>query len=137
MPRQDFDALVTALDIPFAAARAQRLHLTRGGPRRRAATPGPVKLGLPGQILAAILRGSACPCTCSPSWLACTPAPSAPPSSTPANCSASRASPSPPGRPGSPPSPASTTTPPPRASPFPRPPPLPPRLYHIPARHAL
>jgi hypothetical protein len=57
MTRDDFDALAAALELPAAAAREQRLHLARGGPRRRAARPAaPARLPLPAQLAATILR---------------------------------------------------------------------------------
>ena len=58
MSRQDFAALAAALEIPFAAAREQRLHLDRGGARRgwRKGPAAPLKLSLPAYLLAAILR---------------------------------------------------------------------------------
>ena len=57
IPRQDLDALATALEVPYAASREQRLHLARGGPRRRTSGPAaPVKLSLPAYLLAAIYR---------------------------------------------------------------------------------
>jgi hypothetical protein len=57
MPRQDFDALVTALEIPFAAAREQRLHLARGRARRHnGGRSAPVRLTLPACLLATICR---------------------------------------------------------------------------------
>jgi hypothetical protein len=55
--RPDFDALAAALDLPFAAAREQRLHLARGGPRRNSTGQGaPVKLSLAACLLAALYR---------------------------------------------------------------------------------
>jgi hypothetical protein len=57
MSRQDFGALAAALEIPFAAAREQRLHLDRGRSRRRNGGPAaPVKLSLPACLLAALCR---------------------------------------------------------------------------------
>ena len=58
MSRQDFAALAAALEIPFAAAREQRLHLDRGGARRgwRKGPAAPLNLSLPAYLLAAILR---------------------------------------------------------------------------------
>jgi hypothetical protein len=57
MSRQDLDALVTALSIPFAAAREQRLHLARGRPRRKnSGRATPVTLTLPACLLAALCR---------------------------------------------------------------------------------
>jgi hypothetical protein len=57
MSRPDFDALVTALEIPFAAAREQRLHLARGRPRRHnGGRAAPVKLTLAACLLAALCR---------------------------------------------------------------------------------
>src|ERR1700722_8936261 len=58
MSRQDFAALAAALEIPFAAAREQRLHLDRRGPRRgwRKGPAAPLKLSLPAYLLAAICR---------------------------------------------------------------------------------
>ena len=57
IPREDFDAAAAALEIPWAAAREQRLHLARGGPRRHnGGTPGPRRLSLPACLLAAVYR---------------------------------------------------------------------------------
>jgi hypothetical protein len=57
IPREDFRAAAAALEIPWAAAREQRLHLARGGPRKHnGGTPGPVKLSLPACLLAAVYR---------------------------------------------------------------------------------
>jgi hypothetical protein len=57
MTRPGFDALAAALELPAAAAREQRLHLARGGPRRRPPRPpAPGKLPRPAQLLATILR---------------------------------------------------------------------------------
>ena len=57
MSRQDLAALAAALEVPFAAAREQRLHLRRGGPRRAATgAKGPVRLTLTACLLAAIYR---------------------------------------------------------------------------------
>ena len=57
MSRPDFDALAAALDLPFAAAREQRLHLARGGPRRNSTGQGaPVKLSLAACLLGALYR---------------------------------------------------------------------------------
>jgi Rhodopirellula transposase DDE domain len=57
MTAADFAYLATSLELPAAAAREQRLHLARGGPRRQASGPaGPLKLGLDAQLLAAIYR---------------------------------------------------------------------------------
>ncbi len=57
MSRPDFGALAAALDLPFAAAREQRLHLARGGPRRNKTGQGAlVKLSLPACLLAALYR---------------------------------------------------------------------------------
>ncbi len=55
IPREDLAATAAALQIPWDAAREQRLHLARGGPRRHA--PGyRVKLTLTACLLAAIYR---------------------------------------------------------------------------------
>ena len=56
--RAEFSDLAASLEIPYAAAREQRLHLARGGPRRtRPKGPAaPVKLSLPACLLAAIYR---------------------------------------------------------------------------------
>jgi Rhodopirellula transposase DDE domain/Helix-turn-helix of DDE superfamily endonuclease len=56
MTRDDFGHLADALDLPAAAAREQRLHLTRGGPRRATPRTGRPKLPLTAQLLATILR---------------------------------------------------------------------------------
>jgi hypothetical protein len=54
-PREDLAAAAAALEVPWAAAREQRLHLARGGPRRHA--PGyRTKLSLTACLLAAIYR---------------------------------------------------------------------------------
>ena len=57
MPRPGPDALAATLQVPFAAAREQRLHMARGSPRRKASGPAaPARLSHPAQILATILR---------------------------------------------------------------------------------
>jgi Rhodopirellula transposase DDE domain len=57
MTRDDFDTLAAALELPAAAAREQRLHLARGGPRTRPPRPpGPGKLPHPARLAATILR---------------------------------------------------------------------------------
>jgi len=56
MTRHDFDALAAALELPAAAAREQRLHLARGGPRRASARTGQPKLALPDSLAATLLR---------------------------------------------------------------------------------
>jgi Rhodopirellula transposase DDE domain len=56
MTRDDFHALAAALELPAAAAREQRLHLARGGPRRASARTGQPKLTLPARLAATILR---------------------------------------------------------------------------------
>jgi hypothetical protein len=57
IPREDFAALAASLEIPWAAAREQRLHLARGGPRRKSSGPaGPARLSLPARLLAAVCR---------------------------------------------------------------------------------
>jgi hypothetical protein len=124
MTRRDFDALAAGLELPAAAAREQRLHLARGGPRRWPARPArPASPAPPSSWPPSCATASACPSTCSPTCSAIPQTPSAPPSKTPASYSASRRSPSPPAPSGCAPSPASTTTPPPAASPSrPRPP---------------
>jgi hypothetical protein len=75
MSRQDFAALVTALDIPARASREQRLYTARGGPRRKASGPaGPRKLSLAGHILAVLLRRRlGMPCHLAAALLAVTP----------------------------------------------------------------
>jgi hypothetical protein len=53
----DFAALAAGVILAWEAAREQRLHLTRGGRRRRSTGPsGPTRLSLHGHILAAIYR---------------------------------------------------------------------------------
>ena len=53
----DFAALAAGVNLAWEAAREQRLHLTRGGRRRRNSGPaGPTRLSLHGHILAAIYR---------------------------------------------------------------------------------
>ena len=56
IPRHGLAAVAAALQTPWAAAREQRLHLHRGGPRRRSTSGQRVKLALPGALLAAIYR---------------------------------------------------------------------------------
>ena len=57
IPREDLAATAAALRIPWAAAREQRLHLARGGPRRQSSGPaGPFKLSLDAYLLAAVCR---------------------------------------------------------------------------------
>jgi hypothetical protein len=53
----DFAALAAGVSLAWDAAREQRLHLTRGGRRRRNSGPaGPTRLSLDGHVLAAIYR---------------------------------------------------------------------------------
>jgi hypothetical protein len=58
MPRAALCDLAASLALPYAAAREQRLHLDRGGPRagRPKGPAAPVKLSLPAYLLAALLR---------------------------------------------------------------------------------
>jgi Rhodopirellula transposase DDE domain len=58
MTRTALSALAASLALPYAAAREQRLHLDRGGPRagRPKGPAAPVKLSLPAYLLAAIYR---------------------------------------------------------------------------------
>jgi transposase len=57
IPRTAFDDLAASLQLPYAAAREQRLHLDRGRPRRKNTGPhAPVKLSLPACLLAALYR---------------------------------------------------------------------------------
>jgi len=58
MSRPAFDALAASLELPYAAAREQRLHLARGRPRRgRPKGPAaPLKLSLPAYLLATLYR---------------------------------------------------------------------------------
>ena len=57
IPRATFDDLAASLELPYAAAREQRLHLDRGRARRKnAGPPAPVKLSLPAYLLAALYR---------------------------------------------------------------------------------
>ena len=58
MPRAAFGDLAASLELPYAAAREQRLHLARGGPRhgRPKGPAAPVKLSLPAYLLAALCR---------------------------------------------------------------------------------
>jgi Rhodopirellula transposase DDE domain len=56
MTRGDFARLAAELEVPAAAAREQRLHLTRGGPRRKASGPAGGKLPHPARLAATILR---------------------------------------------------------------------------------
>ena len=115
MSCRDLAALAAALQIPFNAAREQRLYAGRGGPRRVpgwAATPYRGTLG-PAAGCSPPYSPSACqyPSACSPPSSASTRAPSATPSRSPAGCSPAAASPSSPHRPGSAPLPTSATTP--------------------------
>jgi hypothetical protein len=57
LPRADLRDLAASLELPYAAAREQRLHLDRGH-HRRAATgrKGPARVTLDAQLLAAICR---------------------------------------------------------------------------------
>ena len=54
MTARDLASLVTTLELPAAAAREHRLHLTAGHPRRRAAVPP--KLTLTAQLTATLVR---------------------------------------------------------------------------------
>jgi hypothetical protein len=56
MTRPDFDTLAATLEIPAAAAREQRLHIARGGPRRKTSGPAGGKLPHPARLTATILR---------------------------------------------------------------------------------
>ena len=56
MTRDDLDALAAALELPSAAAREQRLHLTRGKRRARNSGPKGGRLTLTAAIAAAIAR---------------------------------------------------------------------------------
>jgi hypothetical protein len=57
MTRDDFARLAAGLEVPAAAAREQRLHLARGGPRRTPPrAPAPGKLPHPARLAATILR---------------------------------------------------------------------------------
>ena len=56
MTRGDLDALAAALELPSAAAREQRLHLTRGKPRTRNSGPAAGTLTLTAALTAAIAR---------------------------------------------------------------------------------
>jgi Rhodopirellula transposase DDE domain len=57
MTRDRFDHLAAGLELPAAAAREQRLHLARGGPRTTPPrAPAPGKLPHPARLLATILR---------------------------------------------------------------------------------
>jgi len=57
MPRAAFDDLAASLELPYAAAREQRLYRDRGRPRRKNTGPAaPVKLSLPAYLLAALCR---------------------------------------------------------------------------------
>jgi hypothetical protein len=54
-PRPDLAALAASLQLPWAAAREQRLHLRRGHPRRgRGGSPRPCRYPLHTMLLAAI-----------------------------------------------------------------------------------
>jgi hypothetical protein len=52
----DFAALVTAVTVPWQAAREQRLHLTRGRARRKHGPAGPARLSLDARVLATVYR---------------------------------------------------------------------------------
>jgi hypothetical protein len=52
----DFEHLAAALELPAAAAREQRLHLARGGPRRASARTGRPKLTHPASLAATLVR---------------------------------------------------------------------------------
>ena len=53
----DFAAVVSAVTLAWQAAREQRLHLTRGGARKRGTGPaGPTRLSLHAHVLAACYR---------------------------------------------------------------------------------
>ena len=53
----DFAAVLSAVTLAWQAAREQRLHLTRGGARKRGTGPaGPTRLSLDGHVLAACYR---------------------------------------------------------------------------------
>jgi hypothetical protein len=57
LPRQDLAALAASLELPWAAAREQRLHLQRGHPRRGSGgSPRPFRYTLETMLLAAIYR---------------------------------------------------------------------------------
>jgi transposase len=57
LSRPGFAALAATLEVPFAAAREQRLHLARGGPRRKNSGPaGSARLPLPAGLLATFCR---------------------------------------------------------------------------------
>jgi hypothetical protein len=56
IPREDFDALAASLEIPWAAAREQRLYLKRGRLRRKNSGAGQDRLSLPAGLLAAVYR---------------------------------------------------------------------------------
>jgi len=65
LSRQDFTALAASLQLPWAAAREQRLHLDRGHSRHAATGPAaPFKYPLPAMLLAAICHHRhGMPCT--------------------------------------------------------------------------
>ena len=50
IPREDLAALAAALKISWAAAREQRLHLARGGPRRQELPAPPAGQAQPGRL---------------------------------------------------------------------------------------
>jgi hypothetical protein len=55
--REDLAAAAAALELPWAAAREQRLHLARGGPRtKNSGTTDPRKLTVTACLLAAVYR---------------------------------------------------------------------------------
>ena len=57
MTRTSIDHLAASLELPAAAAREQRLHLARGGPRTTPPrTPAPRKLPHPARLAATIIR---------------------------------------------------------------------------------
>ena len=65
LPRPDLDALAAALELPWAAAREQRLHLDRGHPRQARTGPAaPFRYDLRAYLLAAICHHRlGMPCT--------------------------------------------------------------------------
>ncbi len=56
MPREDFATLTASLEIPLAAAREQRLHTSRGGPRHPGNHRARARLTPQARLLAAICR---------------------------------------------------------------------------------
>ena len=122
MSRAAFDDLAASLELPYAAAREQRLHLDRGRGRRKSSGPPPRSSSAcpPTCPPPSAATASACPARPSPPSPASTTAPSAPPPAASRTCSASTAPSSPPAPAASAPWTTCASTPQPPASPSPR-----------------